>query len=141
LAGVQEKIPRKKKRPKIETVTLSQFVIQQGRRILLVHRQGEKQLHGFWDFPSLTPPEGKKGKHSLAKALQRELGIEIPDLRKLADLEHGITRFRYRIQVWRVEIAPGRRPLLPGQGCHWVKASDLGKYPMALVARKIAAMV
>jgi len=141
LAGAQGKIPQKKRRAAVEIVDQCVFVIHHRERILLFRRQGARHLRDFWDFPFLTPRSDEGSQLGLAKALKQEYGVEARALRKLTFLEHGITRFRFRIQVWHAEIPPDRPPMVQGDHSRWVRESELGKYPMAVAARKIAAMV
>jgi A/G-specific adenine glycosylase len=122
-------------------------VIRKRDRVLIAQRPANKLLGGLWAFPG-----GRRaGRESLAACLRRvvrdEFGMTISVGPQTQMLTHAFTHFRLTLHVFDCEWRSGRLRRAPGAGndaapsgasARWVRAGELGRYPMGKTDRQIA---
>jgi A/G-specific adenine glycosylase len=115
-------------------------VVRKGGRVLIVQRPAGELLGGLWAFPNVEC----KGKANLADCLARglrdEWGLEAPVGAQTQTLAHGFTHFTLSLHVFecRWHAGPARSARAPSK---WVRATELGAYPMGKMDRQIAEWV
>ncbi len=107
LAGTQNELPLKRKKPEAEYLEKTLLIIRSKGRLLLVPGV---RVAGFWDLP-----EPFKGVRVGAK---------------LGEFKHTITHRHYRFLVFE-----GVASRIPADGC-WFEEEDLGKLPLSTTAKK-----
>jgi A/G-specific adenine glycosylase len=106
--------------------------------VLIGRRPEGKLLGGLWEFPG-----GKReGRESLEACLRRELkeelGVEVSIVGKLGVYEHSYSHFRVRVHAFECHLIKGKPRALEHTEIRWVRAKDLGRFPMGKVDRAIA---
>ncbi len=135
--GRQNSIPTRKKRLAPREVSLAAVVIIKRGRVLLIHRQGEKWLEGFWDFPQMEHGETQPAARIFSE-LSRQLGITIEKPRWIGSLRHGITRHRITYAIYLLRLDPWQEAAPKQKTWRWVSWGRLDQFPLGAVTRQMA---
>jgi len=158
--GTQAAIPRPVTRPAITDVVEVSVAVRRGKKYLLRRRPPGERWAGLWDFvrfslprrmgtparpaslhSSLDPkPDGQECPSSDIVAVVREhtsLKVELGS--QLAELKHGVTRYRITLKCFRAEVVSGE--LRTGGEWEWVSSKDFGDYPLSVTGRKFAKLL
>ena len=135
--GLQAVIPAPKRQPRYEDRHEACVVIWRRGRVLLRRCDEGERWAGLWDFPRFVVESaaGKNRAAAVCSNVTRLAGIHISDVRSLATLKHGVTRFRITLHCYTAEFHAGdpRR-----QGWHWVVPQKLSEYPLSITGRRVA---
>jgi len=103
-------------------------------RVLLAQRPAGKSMAGLWEFPGGKVEAGETPEAALIRELHEELGIDTSDLVAwppltlrqpfLSPTSHLLMPL-FACRRWQGIATPRE-----GQGLKWVRARDLGDYPM-----------
>ena len=101
-------------------------------RILLAQRPEGKSMAGLWEFPGGKVEPGETPEAALIRELHEELGIETWSscLAPLTFASHQYDSFHLLMPVFACRKWKGIPQPREGQRLAWVKAADLGNYPM-----------
>ena len=112
-------------------------------RVLLARRPAGKEMAGLWEFPGGKLHDGENPEQALIRELREELGIEVNGdcLAPYTFASHAYERFHllmplYVCRKWQGTVTP-----LEGQELKWVKAKNLGDYPMPPADLPLIAML
>lgn len=101
-------------------------------RLLLAERPAGKSMAGLWEFPGGKVEPGERPEQSLARELREELGLVVDEgsLEPLHFASHDYEKFHllmplYLCRSWTGEVLPQE-----GQRYAWVRAAELGHYPV-----------
>lgn len=128
--------PLRKTKPVRPTVETAAILLENGNRLLLQRRTGEKLLGGLWEFPASPLEPGETPEVAAVRLLADRFGINRPAMTPVTDLTHVFTHF---IQKLRLFSCPARVPLLPPE-CRWADEADIARLPLTRMARKILAV-
>ncbi len=102
--GRVEQLPAKTPRAKLTPRRFAAFVVQHGDRFLVRQRpSGQVNAH-LWEFPNV---ELANGDRRLRQAAHRALGAAPATLVEFCSIDHTITRYRIRLEVFRAGLPPG----------------------------------
>jgi A/G-specific adenine glycosylase len=112
------------------------FIVEVNGRLLARQRpDGAVNAH-LWEFPNVelgsAAGQEEPGLRPAAEAL---LGIGIDALEPLCAINHTITRYRIRLEVFRVKAKAPAQAALPG-GC-WLSRRQLGRLAMTGAHKKV----
>ena len=141
-------IPVAKARPAITEVTEVALAIFQGERVLMRRRAEGERWAGMWDFPRyevadiswLPAMSGNRqpvlpGIFSPLEALAAErFGLEVSIDQWLAELNHGVTRYRIRLLCLGGTL---RQDFVGHEEWRWVVPSDVDGDPLTRTARQL----
>ena len=101
-------------------------------RILLAQRPEGKSLAGLWEFPGGKVEPGESPETALIRELHEELGIETWSscLAPLTFASHAYDDFHLLMPLFACRRWQGIPHPHEGQKLAWVRAADLGDYPM-----------
>lgn len=101
-------------------------------RILLAQRPEGKSMAGLWEFPGGKVEPGETPEAALIRELHEELGIDTwaSCLAPLTFASHQYDSFHLLMPVFACRKWKGIPQPREGQRLAWVKAADLGNYPM-----------
>ncbi|MHB8973632.1 MAG: A/G-specific adenine glycosylase [Pirellulaceae bacterium] len=138
--GLQDQIPRPKKKTTYEPVYEAAVVIQHATRGVLLRRCGDdERWAGMWDFPRF---ETVAGAESAARELPRKVteltGLTIRATRQFATIKYGVTRFRITLSCYRTSCR-SRGPVR--DDLRWVTLAEITSYPLSVTGRKIARLL
>lgn len=139
--GLQNEIPRAKKKTQFEDVTEIAVVVRRGNKVLVRRCAPTERWAGLWDFPRfpLSPGEpGAKEEHSAAEMSRRTTAltnVEIRIAERLTTIKHGVTRFRITLHCYAAEW---QRGTISGDDLQWLSPRDLEHLPLSVTGRKIA---
>ena len=159
-AGLQGSIPPPKVRPKITEVTEATVAVRRADgAVLLRRRADDERWAGLWDFPRFEPPaeltaavppvptdarqrtlplEHDAGplRDWLAEAVREQTGVRCAVAEPLAEIRHGVTRYRIRLLCFAAERTGGR--LKSGVPLRWEKPAGMGVLPLSKTGRQFA---
>ena len=138
--GLQEVVPRPKKKTRYEEVQHACVIVWRGKQVLLRRCGKDERWSGLWDFPRF--PINSRGaqalERELAEQVTRQTGIRIKPGAALATLKHGVTRFRITLCCYQAEYLKGSRR---GEDQRWVLPAELKELPLSVTGRKISGIV
>ena len=156
-AGAVHRIPPPRNRAPAAPVLLSALVVMAGRRVLLLPPGSPPAARpagwdgrcvaapvdlwpGLWGVP-LTPwlpaaeaTATRQWEREAAAAWRRWSGVAATP-RRVADVRHGVTRFRLQVVVHRLAADPGFRP----PGTRWFDLPLSRRAPVSSLTRKVVA--
>jgi A/G-specific adenine glycosylase len=141
-AGMQDRIPRPKAKPKIEEVREAAVIVRRRGRVLLIKRGDGGRWAGLWDFPRF-PLDGEHPtaiEKELIEGVRRLTGVEILPGTLLKTLRHGVTRFRITLDCFAAEYISETDRGSPAQ-IRWVRPAELKKYPLSTTGRKMTQLI
>jgi A/G-specific adenine glycosylase len=137
LQGRQDDIPLRAKSVEVTHVAEVAVIVRKGNRLLLVQRPAEGRWALMWEVPHMELAWMEP--HAVAaQRLLKSLGLTGDIIGEVATIRHSVTRFR--ITMTCLQVAH-RRGELRGEAyaaSAWVRADDLGDYPLAMPQRRLA---
>jgi A/G-specific adenine glycosylase len=108
------------------------FAARHGRKFLVHQRPADGLNAHLWEFPNLevSNEDGAPGNAAL-----NLLGITPTQLEPLCTIQHSITRYRIRLDVFKIK-SPHPFKLRDGAG-RWATKSELHRLPFASAHAKI----
>jgi A/G-specific adenine glycosylase len=137
-AGMQDQLPRRKKKPPLPHYQVTAAVIRKGDQVLLAKRPQEGLLGGLWEFPGGKQESGESLKEALVREIQEELAgeIEIGDL--IGVYQHAYTHYKITLHAYQCRMISDRIELLYHTEISWSDLDALSDFPMGKLDRQIA---
>ncbi len=160
IEGTQTSIPRPATRPAITDVVEVSVAVRRVKKYLLRRRPPGERWAGLWDFvrfalpcrrgtpvrPSLDriskaakPDEQECPSHEIVAAVREHAGLKVELGPQLAELKHGVTRYRITLKCFTAEAVSGE--LRSDDEWEWVASKDFGDYPLSVTGRKFAKLL
>ncbi len=130
--GIQEKRPVLKPKKSTPHYVHAAAVIVRRGKVLLMKRPSKGLLGGMWEFPNARV-NGDPAKE-LAKAIQTATRLKVKRKDALGIVKHAYTHFKVTVHAFCAELVS----MPDDENLKWVKAGELGDYPMGKVDRQIA---
>ncbi len=158
--GTQAAIPQRATRPTITDVVEVSVAVRRGRKYLLRRRPPEERWAGLWDFVRFALPrrmgtparlavdrnskeatkDGQECPSSdIVAAVRDHTSLKIELGPQLAELKHGVTRYRITLKCFTAEAVSGE--LRTDAEWQWVSSKDFGDYPLSVTGRKFAKLL
>jgi A/G-specific adenine glycosylase len=130
------------------SVRVAAALIRDGRgRYLMVRREGEAVLDGFWEVPQTEVTGRQRPERALARALEERLGVAAEVTEKVAEVAHGITTRRIRVEGFAARLpSDGKRGAGRSQSASvryfspaeiFVVEGHRRRHPVSTVSRKL----
>ncbi len=158
--GTQALIPRPAERVPLTDVTEASIAVRRKESYLLRRRSEGERWAGLWDFPRFelsqeevihsSAPKQKTGRlleQKLHQAARIRLQDQIKDLtgieseigELLAEIRHGVTRYRIHLLCFQGRFRKGAPQ--DEQRVRWVSVRDFADYPLSTTGRKFATLL
>ncbi len=133
----QDEIPVRAKSVDVTHVEEVAVIVHKGNRLLLVQRPDKGRWAKMWEVPHIEV-QWMEPHAVAAERLLDSLGLTGDILGELAVIRHSVTRFRIAMTCLHVAHRRGtlRKGLYPASA--WVRADQLGDYPLATPQRRLA---
>lgn len=142
LAGLQNRLPIKRKAPGIPHRMAAVAVIQNSEgKLLIVQRPVSGLLASFWKLPGGFVDDAEEGKVGLKSRVREELGISIRVGKKLSSVDHVYTHFRITLHAYDCRLLKGAPKPIGCQAWCWASLADLQKLPLSKIDRMILAAI
>lgn len=135
----QHQIPRLMKRAEITDITEASIAIRKGGAYLIRRRTAGERWAGLWDFVRFELPIGKDGVPAIVEAVHERTGLKIDLGAQLAELKHGVTRYRITLKCFVADVAAGT--LRKDEEWQWVKPAKFADFPLSVTGRKFAKLL
>jgi A/G-specific adenine glycosylase len=141
--GLQEEIPRAKKKRPIEEVRQAAIVIYRRGRVLLLRRGDDERWAGMWDFPrfDLYRQQPAAIRREIIAQVGERVGMVIDPSEHLTTITHSVTRFRIKLECHAARyVKPNGSPATPPE-MKWLHPSQLDTLPLSVTGRKLSRLV
>ena len=120
------------KPPKTGLVVVAAALIDRDGRLMVQQRPEGLSLAGLWEFPGGKVEPGEWPEQALTRELKEELGIDTwkSCLAPLTFASHSYDDFHLLMPLFACRRWQGIPHPHEGQKLAWVRAADLGDYPM-----------
>ncbi|MBS0204667.1 MAG: A/G-specific adenine glycosylase [Planctomycetes bacterium] len=135
----QASIPQLAKRAQITAITEASIAVRRNKAYLLRRRSHGERWAGLWDFVRFELPSSVEDLPAIAAEVQQQTGLRIDLGPQLAELKHGVTRYRITLKCFAAESVSGQ--LRPGEEWQWVKVADFHEFPLSVTGRKFAKLL
>jgi 8-oxo-dGTP diphosphatase len=107
-------------------------ILDRDDRILLSRRPPGRSLAGLWEFPGGKVEIGETPEAALRRELAEEIGIDVCPtcLHPFTFASHSYDDFHLLMPLYLCRQWDGVVSALEGQELAWVRATQLGRYPM-----------
>jgi A/G-specific adenine glycosylase len=136
--GRQQEIPRRAKRPRIESVREAAVLVRKGCRVLLLRWPEGRRWAGLWDFPRF-PISGRTPGEVRREVVQNVCdltGVHIAPGRHVHTLSHSVTRFRITLDCFEADYLSLAKAASPIES-RWLRAAEIEAYPLSSTGRKL----
>jgi len=133
----QATIPRLAKRAEITDVTEASIAVRKNQAYLLRRRTVGERWAGLWDFVRFELATADAPQ--IVAAVQQRTGLNVDLGPQLAELKHGVTRYRITLKCFTAETISGA--LRTDEEWQWVKAASFHEYPLSVTGRKFAKLL
>src|SRR5438067_4096517 len=112
-------------------------------RVLLAQRPEGKHLAGLWEFPGGKMHPGETPEAALIRELDEELGIDVVAscLAPFTFASYAYPEFHLLMPLYVCRKWSGIAMAREGQQLKWVRAAQLGDYPMPPADKPLVAML
>jgi A/G-specific adenine glycosylase len=139
--GTQARRPVRPGRRQVPHLLQASAVVRRAGRVLVRKRDEAGLLGGLWEFPGVQLRATRRPARALARRLSRDLGLELTGLTRITSLHHSYTHRRVTVQVFEGRVIDGARPKSQAGRLRWLRPSELPRYPMGKVDRRIARLL
>ena len=136
--GTQAGIPQPATRPAITEVVEVSVAVRRGKKYLLRRRPPKERWAGLWDFVRFALDDSTTTARVIA-AVREHTSLKVELGPQLAELKHGVTRYRITLKCFRAEAVSGE--LRTDGEWQWVSSKDFGDYPLSVTGRKFAKLL
>ncbi len=138
LKGLQEKIPVKSRKVKIERVQALALILEKDRRFLIEKRPLGKIMGGLWEFPEWKIKNSRDAREKSREIFQKALKVDPVKTRFLKTIKRHYTHFAEDLHVYRAKVK--KTPSYfdeKGWPKQWVRSEELDGYPFTSAHAKI----
>ena len=162
--GIQERIPKRRKRKAVPHIEVGVGIIWRGRgpipphptlsrkgrgktreasrrrgggRVLLCRRRPEAMLGGLWEFPGGKRRGGESIRACIRRELREECGLEVEVGEHLVDVMHAYSHLRVTLRCYHGRAPRGRARALGCTEARWVRPGEIAEYPLPAADVKI----
>ena len=136
--GTQSTIPRPATRPAITDVVEVSVAVRRGKKYLLRRCPHGERWAGLWDFVRFAL-DGSTIPARVVAAVREHTSLKVELGPQLAELKHGVTRYRITLKCFAAEAVSGE--LRSDGEWQWVSSKDFGDYPLSVTGRKFAKLL
>jgi A/G-specific adenine glycosylase len=129
--GKQSELPALEVRAAASRRRFAAFVLQENNQVLIRQRPADVINAKLWEFPNLELGLTKRVSKKIAES---QLNARISSLDRLFEINHSITRYRIKLEVFRATLEAGS---FRGDSS-WVSLSRLPQLPFSSAHKKIA---
>jgi A/G-specific adenine glycosylase len=138
--GVASELPKLDLRTRSIARHFIAFIVQRNGRVLARQRPAGVVNAHLWELPNLevTAVEGcANGKPPMLSLAQEFFGFRPKVVEEVCTINHSITRYRIRLEVFRISAA--RSAQSTSRGCIWLTPIQLRRRPFAAAHKKALA--
>lgn len=139
-AGLQDVIPRAKRKGPATEVQHLLLVVRRGAKVLLRRGNEGERWAGLWDFPRFELDELASPRDHGAM-IAREVGFPVTIGEAFATLRHTVTRFRITLECRHARVASRSKTASPGREQRWFALNELDALPLNTTGRKVAKLL
>ena len=137
--GTQATIPQLARRAELTDVTEASIAVRRQQAYLLRRRTPGERWAGLWDFVRFQLSPGPVDVSKIVAAVHQQTGLNVELGPQLAELKHGVTRYRITLKCFTADSVSGT--LHGGQEWEWVKPRKFDEFPLSVTGRKFAKLL
>lgn len=135
----QASIPQLAKRAEITPITEASIAVRRNKAYLLRRRTSGERWAGLWDFVRFELASPVDDLPAIVDQVQQRTGLQVDLGPQLAELKHGVTRYRITLKCFTAESISGT--LRTGEEWQWVTAANFDEFPLSVTGRKFAKLL
>jgi A/G-specific adenine glycosylase len=139
LDQTQATIPQLARRAQITEVTEASVAVRRNNAYLLRRRTAGERWAGLWDFVRFELDAAAHESLHIVEQVQVQTGLQIDLGPQLAELKHGVTRYRITLKCFTAEATTGS--LRADEEWEWVRATKFDQFPLSVTGRKFAKLL
>jgi A/G-specific adenine glycosylase len=122
--------PRRLKKQTTPQYRIAVGVVFKNDRVLITRRKPDGLLGGLWEFPGGKIQQGEKAKAACIREIMEEVNLAVKIDSHLCRVKHAYTHFKIQMEVFCCSYISGRVRLNGPVDHHWIRLSQLEKYPL-----------
>lgn len=136
----QHQIPQLAKRAVITDVTEASIAVRRKNTFLLRRRTAGERWAGLWDFVRFELDASVANDIAyMVQTVHQRTGLKIELGPQLAELKHGVTRYRITLKCFVADSVAGT--LHEGEEWQWVKSGKFDDFALSVTGRKFAKLL
>ena len=135
--GLQEKIPRKRRKKPIPHIQVGAGIVWRRGKILLCKRLPDAMLGGLWEFPGGKQHPGETIPECIRRELKEECDLDVTVGDHLVDVTHTYSHLRVTLRVYHARSLRGRVKRIGCADSRWVRPEDIPTFPLPAADIKI----
>jgi len=135
--GLEEKLPRARKRRAPRPARSAVALCERSGRVLMVRRPSHGLLAGMWDFPSFDLGDDEDARAVLSRGVRVEMGLECDAGEALPEVRHVFTHVKLVCLPFRFVVRGGRARTERYPELRWVVPSKVGQLAASRLARRL----
>jgi A/G-specific adenine glycosylase len=136
IAGLQEVIPKAKRKATVTDVAQLLLVVRRGGKVLLRRGNDGERWAGLWDFPRFEFDASFTASERDA-AIVKALGFGVAVGERFATLRHAVTRFRITLDCHAGEAARAKVDACATHEQRWFTLAEMVDLPLNTTGRKV----
>jgi A/G-specific adenine glycosylase len=143
MSGLQDLIPAPKAKKQFTHLHEVAVVVVHGDKVLLRKCGPSERWAGLWDFPRFEMEAGGAlfANDEIAEKVRKQTGIECVPGPLLTTINHGVTKYRIKLQSFMARYIGGKPRSDNGSAVEWVEVASLLDYPLCTSGRRISKLI
>lgn len=133
----QDVLPRMPKAAATPHYTVAVGLVIKDGKLLIDKRKPDGMLGGLWELPGGKKRKNETLKHTVAREIKEETGIEVVVGKRLCIVRHAYSHFRITLHAYPCDWAGGTARPIHCTAVKWVAPKDLNKYAFPAATVKI----
>lgn len=135
--GRTGELPVVERAVKVPHYRIGTGVVWKSGKMLICKRHETQMLGGLWEFPGGKQLPGESLESTVAREVAEETGVRCRVEKPYVTVKHAYSHFKITLTAYQCHWLSGRAAAKASSAVKWVRASELGGYPMPRANRRV----